>query len=73
MQAHLHAVQALPGVAEPVPRRGAQQVLFREAPELEHVGRDLAPEAEGLQNVGVLPLVVVRQPRAVAACMANRV
>ena len=54
----LHPVQALPGVPEGVVVVAVEQVLLRQAPQLEHVVLDLPPECEGLQ--AVLKLLAVR-------------
>mmetsp|Transcript_9904 Transcript_9904/g.28481 ORF Transcript_9904/g.28481 Transcript_9904/m.28481 type:complete len:435 (-) Transcript_9904:430-1734(-) len=69
----LHALQALARVAELVAVVRVQQVLLAQAPEAEHVVRDLAPEGERLQHEVVLLLVAVREPRAVHAAADGQV
>ncbi len=63
----LDAVEALAGIAQPVGADRAEEVLLAQVPQLEHVVGDLSPQGERLERVVVLPLVVVRQARALLA------
>ena len=47
----LHPVQALPGVPEGVVIVAVEQVLLRQAPELEHVVLDFSPQRQSLQAI----------------------
>ena len=58
----LHPVQALPSVPEGVVVVAVEQVLLRQAPQLEHVVLDLPPQGEGLQAVLELLTVRVGEP-----------
>ena len=58
----LHPVEALPSVPEGVVVVAVEEVLLRQAPQLEHVVLDLPPEGEGLQAVLELLAVWMGEP-----------
>jgi hypothetical protein len=64
---HLHAVESLSRVAQPVASPLPQHVLLCQVPQLEHVAADLPPQHEALQHVVVLPTAAAAAAAAAAA------